>query len=523
MPSPHVKRLLILLVSFALIAAACGGSDDSASEASGSDSDDGGSAEGSGDGNAEGLPDFMAVECPVDAHLDAGEPVEVVLWHTLVALTGQTIQDLATEYNASQELVTVRVESQGSAYIELENKYIGGIATNALPDIAVMEDILTRTLADSATVLPAQACLDAEGMDTADLNPVSTSFYSVEDQLLPAAWNASTNLFYFNKEHFRQAGLDENAPPQTIAEIREVAEALQASGIESIKEPLVMKVGAWFFEAMLNNDGIGLLNNDNGRSGAPTEVNFTDPAVVSLFTEFQSLVDDGLMLAVPEQPGQADHFLALATQTASMGIETSTAATSVEAFLKGELDIATLTDPANASAEDAADLSDLADADLTEFGESLDIGAARLPGISGPGAGQMGGNGWYMMSTSPPEVQAAAWDFMKFVRAEDQQALLFTQGSFLPMTPSSLDRPEVTELFENSLAASWLKISNDQLSDITPDAPGAQVGAYRDVRDSLQSAIDLIMAGEDVETTLADAAEEANSAIEEYNDEFDLN
>ncbi len=113
-----------------------------------------------------------------------------------------------------------------------------------------------------------------------------------------------------------------------------------------------------------------------------------------LFTWFQQMNDDGLMRSVPNIPGQIDQYLGLANRTSSMLLESSSAATSVEAFLGGNLSTENLS-------------GDLGDANVS----GLDIGAAAMPVIDEASIGrtQMGGAAWYLMNTTPPEVQAAAW------------------------------------------------------------------------------------------------------------------
>src|SRR5829696_8482876 len=106
MRSPRLSRRLAgaLFVMLALLAAACG------------DSNDDGASSGD-DGDAE-LP-----TCAVDALGSASGPVEVVLWHSYVARIKDTLEKLVNQYNASQTSVRVRVESQGNSYDELWNKY----------------------------------------------------------------------------------------------------------------------------------------------------------------------------------------------------------------------------------------------------------------------------------------------------------------------------------------------------------------------------------------------------------------
>src|SRR5689334_3264449 len=97
--SRSLGRSLVAGLAAALLAAACGGGDDSS--AGPSTTGDGGLA----------LPG-----CPLDALDAATGPVEVVVWHTQTARPLDTLTALVEEYNASQDKVRVRLESQGASY-----------------------------------------------------------------------------------------------------------------------------------------------------------------------------------------------------------------------------------------------------------------------------------------------------------------------------------------------------------------------------------------------------------------------
>ena len=212
----RILRLLALLMAGALVAAACGG-------------DSGESAGGDG------------AECPVGALEDADGPVDVTLWHTYVGLTSETINKLADEYNASQDQVKVTVENQGTAYEELLRKYRQGIPSGDLPDIGVMEEANLQFLADSGTVVPASACAEADDYtEYDDFLPGVIDFYTVDEALQPASFNVSTNMFYYNRDHFEAAGLDPDAPPQTLDEVAEAARAIKAAGVT--EQPLVLNM-----------------------------------------------------------------------------------------------------------------------------------------------------------------------------------------------------------------------------------------------------------------------------------------
>jgi sn-glycerol 3-phosphate transport system substrate-binding protein len=476
-----------LVATVGLLAAACGG---------------GG---GGGDGN-EGAAGGELSECPLDALETATGTVEVVLWHFLGAEPAAALEQLADEYNASQSKVRVRVESQGTNNDELWAKYRAGIGTGDLPAIAVADDTVTVDIVDSGTVLPAQSCIDADGYDMSDFLPAAQQYYTIDGVLYPASVNLSGALLYYNKNHFRQAGIDPETVPTTLDQVREYAERIKASGV--VEKPVILKIGPPLIEMWLTGAGIPVVNNDNGRGdGETNEAAFDTDTTVQLYTWFQQMDDDGLLTVVPDTPGQIDQYLGMAQQTASMTIETSTAATTIEKFLGGDTSVA----------EQAPGGTGTTEVDLG----ALDIGAGEVPGISAPGRLQMGGGAWYMTNTGSPEVQAAAWDFMKFFNSQPSQVTWNLRGSYLPYRTSAVDTPAIQERWTTTLAGRWLAIAYDELlNGVDPDFPGPLMGPYDEFRVAIRKSVEqMIFAGAAPADVVRQASEETTAALQRYQDE----
>lgn len=485
-------RLTALALATTLLVAACGGGDDG-------DSTDG----TGGEGAAAELP-----PCPVEALEAASGPVEVTVWHSYTAVTEETLLAMAADYNASQDEVVVKIENQ-SSYEELWRKYQQGIASGQLPTIAIPDDTVTQQIIDSGTVLPAQSCIDATGYDTSQLLDVSRSYYTIDDVLYPSSLNTSAALLYYNKNHFRKAGLDPDSTPGTLDEMREYAQKIKDAGV--VDTPIVLNLSPSIIEMFLTGAGIPVIDNDNGRGdGETTASTFADERTVELLTWMQDMVDDGLLTIVPPIDNQFEHYLAMANQSASMTIETSTAATSVEAFLAGDLQAADLP-------TDAAGAADDADVDL----EALDIGAGEVPGIDEPGQLQMGGGAWYITLAGSDEQQAAAWDFLSWFNEPAQQARWSAEGSYLPYNTKALDEPVLQEAWTTTKAGQWLALAYEELSTgIDPEFPGPLMGPYEQFRAAEREAVDAIVFGDaDPAAAAQDVQDKTTEAIQQYNDE----
>ena len=470
-------RLLALLTAGALVAAACGGD-------SGESASDGGT-------------------CPVDALDDADGPVEVTVWHIYAGLVLDTMKAITDEYNASQDKVKVSLENQGVAFEELLRKYRQGIPSGDLPTIGVMEDTNTQFLADSGTIVPGAACAEADGYTDYedDFLPAVIDYYSVDGALQPTVFEVSNALLYYNRDHFEAAGLDPDAPPQTLAEVEEYARQIRDAGV--VDTPLVLNMQAWYTEFWLTGAGEGLVDNENGRGASETAAGaFDNEATRELFEFFSSMQAEGLLHAVPGTEGQFDHYFALGLEQASMGIEASSAVTTINGVLEGNVD------PADLGLEQ----------ELPPIDINLDAGA--FPGLDGPNTRQFGGGVWYITNTGSPEEQAAAWDFAKFVNTPENQALMHVEGSQLPVRQQAIESPEVEVFWTDTRAGQWLKIATDELESVDPDWPGPLIGPFTETRDAVRTALDgLLFGDESVDEAIATADQTITDALTQYNEE----
>jgi sn-glycerol 3-phosphate transport system substrate-binding protein len=230
-------------------------------------------------------------------------------------------------------------------------KFQSAVPSKQLPGLVMFDDTATQTMADSGVILPAQSCINADNYDMSPFLSVAQDYYRLNGTLWPASANIGNILVYYNKDHFRRAGLDPDKAPTTLAEVRDDAAKIKAAGV--VSQPLVQAMESWKTEFWLTGDGSTVVDNDNGRGGGQTTAgNLADnPQALELFTWFKQMKDDGLMQAIPGTEGQVNQYLAMANQQASMMIETSSAATSVEAFLKGNLDTSKLGDLSAAEAQ----------------------------------------------------------------------------------------------------------------------------------------------------------------------------
>jgi sn-glycerol 3-phosphate transport system substrate-binding protein len=442
-------------------------------------------------------------ECPLDALDEATGPTEVTLWYGGIGgETKATMETMVADFNASQDEVELVASDQGQSYEEVFRKFESAASADPdqLPDVVLLENTQLQVLADSGLVLPAQACMEAADYPITDIEPAVRSAFSVDDVFYPGYANVTSMVLYYNKAHWAAAGLDPEAPPETLDELQEQAQALQDAGVSP--SPLSFKVSHTVFENWLSGEGIDVVDNDNGHDGLATAATFDTPEAREALATLQQMNDDGLLNVFSSTEGGIDHYLALATQDSSMLIETSGAVVNLSAALAGTLTADELGADLDPSTVDAS---------------GLVPGTASFPGISGAGQAHPGGGGFFLVSSSPPAEQAGGWRFLEFMLQPGNAQAWHTQGSYLPIVKSVQDEPAVQEFWESDVSGVLLKPAVDQLSDADPDLPGPLIGPYIDFADEVQSGIEsVLLAGAAPDAALSTAEQNVTASLERY-------
>jgi sn-glycerol 3-phosphate transport system substrate-binding protein len=479
------RSSFIAIASVALVATACGG-------------DDGGG------GGAEPATDAA---CPVDALEQADGPIEIDVWHTEIGLNVKALEKIAERYNESQDKVTVRLQYQGTFEEQLKKYEDASADPGSLPDIVAPDDTVTQYMADSGTVIPVQACIDADPEAAEiydDMVPIVEAAYSIDDVLWPGAFSAAGAATFVNESHFEAAGLDPATDlPTTLEELRQVAQTIKDADIPGLEAPLVMRIEAWPLEFLTSGALQPVVDNDNGRSGLATTSEYANDITLEILEYLQAMEADGL-LKYTDNADVISPFLAMATESSSMLIDSSSAIRTVDGAVQGTL------------TPDQIGLE--ADQDLSGFVfPELRLTVGELPGLTEPGKGQMGGAAWYVVAGDDDARIAASWDFMKFFNSTEQQVTWAMEGSYFPVRRSAAEDPDLQAYWNDTQPGRWMAQAYKGFTTLDPDFPGPVIGPYREFRLQVRNGIEaIIFGGEDP----AAAMEDVDTAFQESLDEY---
>ena len=212
---------------------------------------------------------------------------------------------------------------------------------------------------------------------------------------------------------------------------------------------------------------------------------------------------EGLLQPFSNTPGQINQYLALAQQQASMTLGTSAAANTIKAFLKGTL-----------TAHDRWHRH------LRRRPRHRPdrAGGRRVPGPGGTGQGPCVGRRLLRAEQDKPEVQAASWEFAKFMLQPENAAYWNLHGGYLPMVKAAVQLPEVQTYWEDDLAGQMSKVAYDQLGAVDIFKPGPLIGPYTAWSDGVEKMWDSTLLGSTPpDKALANGEKSTTEVLKDYN------
>lgn len=415
---------------------------------------------------------------------NSSKVIEITFWHAMGGKLGEALNKMVDNFNKTHPNIKVSAQYQGKYDDEL-NKLRTAQQSKSGPDIVQVYDIGTRFMVDSKWVTPVQKFIDQDKFDTSKLEPNLLKYYTVDNKLYSMPFNSSTPILYYNKNAFKEAGLDPNKPPKNFNEIEEYGKKLvkkDASG-KVTQYGYSMAIYGWFFEQLMAKQGALYANNGNGRDSRATAVTFNDEAGLNIVNWWKKLVDEGV----------AGNFGRSYDDTHN-------------AFIAGRTAMII---------ESTADLKSVLDG----VGNRFEVGTAFIPALNDnkDGGVIIGGASLWILNNKPEEYQKAAWEFIKFMVSPEQQAFWNENTGYFPVTKAAYDLPEMKSHLEKY---PQFKTAIDQLhsTPINRATQGALIGVFPEARQTIEKNIEKVLQNQATpKQALEDAEKSINSALDNYN------
>jgi sn-glycerol 3-phosphate transport system substrate-binding protein len=405
----------------------------------------------------------------------AQAPVEVPFFYP-VAVGGpitKIIDAFAADFEKENPGIKLRPIYSGS-YQESIAKALTAVKSGDPPVMSILLSTDMFTLIDEEAIVPFDDLIK-----TADDKAWLKSFYPAfmeNSQTGGKTWGIpfqrSTVVLFYNKDAFKEAGLDPNQPPATWTQMREYAQKLtkrDASGNVSQWGVQIPSSGFpyWLFQGLTIENGANLMNQ------AGTEVYYDKPEVVGALSYWLDLVNKYKV----HPPGivewgttPKDFF----ERKVAMMWTTTGNLTNVKANAK------------------------------------FDFGVAMLPASKQRGSPTGGGN-FYVFKKSTPAQREAAFKFIKWITTPERAAQWGIDTGYVAVRADAWDTPVMKKYVAGFPAAA---VARDQL----PFAK-AELSTHDNQRvtkalnDGLQAAL---TGTKSAEQALKDAQREADRLLRSY-------
>ena len=194
----------------------------------------------------------------------AAKPVTVTVWHYWDGANADTFQAMADQYSKSHPGVTVKAVNIPSA--DLITKIQTSAKTDTLPSMAIMDLVSVPQVAQTGKLVDLKPLIDPATMS--DIYPALLDFGKdgAKQYAVPVSTN---NLGYmYNKDLYKQAGLNPDQPPKTWEELQAQAQQIKDKtgkpGVELYTQAGDSGEGlTWNFQVSLWQAGGEFLSADN--------------------------------------------------------------------------------------------------------------------------------------------------------------------------------------------------------------------------------------------------------------------
>jgi len=405
----------------------------------------------------------------------AQAPIDISFYYP-VAVGGpitKIIDKFAVDFERENPGIKVHPIYSGT-YQDSITKALTAVKSNDAPAMSVLLSTDMYTLIDEDAIVPWDPLIKT-AEDKAWLQGFYPAFME-NSQTGGKTWGIpfqrSTIVLYYNKEMFKDAGLDPNHPPETWKEMAEYAQKLTKRDASGKVTQWGVQIPAsgfpyWLFQGLTTENGVQLMN------AAGTETYYDKPAVIEAVQYWVDLTSK--YKAHPEGIVEwgttpKDFF----ERKVAMMWTTTGNLTNVRSNAK------------------------------------FDFGVAMLPANKRRGSPTGGGN-FYLFKQAKPEQQAAAFKFVKWITSPSRAAQWGIDTGYVAVRPDAWETPEmkkyVAEFPPAAVARDQLQFAVAELS--THD----NQRVTKALNDGLQAAL---TGSKTPEQAMKDAQREADRLLKSY-------
>lgn len=335
------------------------------------------------------------------------EKTTLEVWYAVSGTSGEKFVEQATAFDEGSDLVDLELSYSGGAN-DTATKVSASLLTNTAPDVALM--YAGASYSGGRNDFTMNQLIQREGFNAEDIYPGMwdyCKYYTNDTDVCAVPYGISTQVMYYNKDILAAAGVDMTNPPKTWDEFYEVClKCLESGNINNTEDFTAFDVTdtGWLFKSMAMQNGCPIVESSPEEGITPV---FNNEAAIEVAEYWKKLADSGIMAA-------SEHDVA------------------ENKFLSGNLAFLAMS---------SNRISRWTDVDIN-------IGAIEMPYFNSPSIA-LGGSVIVIFTQDPQKIEAA-WDFVNYMLASEQQTDFALSTGYLPVRQSALETDAVKNAIANN-------------------------------------------------------------------------
>ncbi|HGN2972798.1 TPA: sn-glycerol-3-phosphate ABC transporter substrate-binding protein UgpB [Proteus mirabilis] len=406
---------------------------------------------------------------------------EIEWWHAMGGALGQKVNQIASDFNASQSEYVIKPVYKGT-YPETMTSAVAAFRAKNQPAIVQVFEVGTASMMGAKkAVFPVYQLMEKtnEPFDPNSYLSTVTAYYTTSDgKMISLPFNSSTPVLYYNKALFKQAGIEQ--PPKTWKEMGAVSQKLLDAGV---------KCGfttTWQSWTQIENFGarnnLPIATKNNGFDGTDTSFLFNQASFVA---HIQRMADWSKSGIFKYGGRQSDAMPLFYTQECAMVMESSAGFAGIKENMKG-----------------------------------VDIGVSQLPYddtlVAKPANSIIGGASLWVMAGRPDAEYNGVAKFFTYLSSPEVQADWHQATGYLPVTKAAYALTQQQGFYQQNPGADTA-ILQMTTSDSTANSKGLRFGNFLQTREIVDEELEKVWSGkQSAQAALDNAVKRGNEQLRRF-------
>ncbi|AUT92969.1 TPA: sn-glycerol-3-phosphate ABC transporter substrate-binding protein UgpB [Proteus mirabilis] len=406
---------------------------------------------------------------------------EIEWWHAMGGALGQKVNQIASDFNASQSEYVIKPVYKGT-YPETMTSAVAAFRAKNQPAIVQVFEVGTASMMGAKkAIFPVYQLMEKtnEPFDPNSYLSTVTAYYTTSDgKMISLPFNSSTPVLYYNKALFKQAGIEQ--PPKTWKEMGAVSQKLLDAGV---------KCGfttTWQSWTQIENFGarnnLPIATKNNGFDGTDTSFLFNQAPFVA---HIQRMADWSKSGIFKYGGRQSDAMPLFYTQECAMVMESSAGFAGIKENMKG-----------------------------------IDIGVSQLPYddtlVDKPANSIIGGASLWVMAGRPDAEYNGVAKFFTYLSSPEVQADWHQATGYLPVTKAAYALTQQQGFYQQNPGADTA-ILQMTTSDSTANSKGLRFGNFLQTREIVDEELEKVWSGkQSAQAALDNAVKRGNEQLRRF-------